>query len=172
MKKFGIVILCCLVASCKKVSKDVKTVGLDTVSISTFNYEQLSSFLTPDETTTYVINFWATWCAPCVKELPAFERLHKKYTSKQVKVVLVSLDFPNQVQTKLLPFIEKNQLQSEVVLLDDDEQDVWIPKISEQWSGAIPATLIFNSKKRKFYERSFEYESLETEVNKFLNPQI
>ncbi len=150
--------------SCKeKVQKQVKK-----EAIKIYNYEELSPLLAVADDKTYVVNFWATWCAPCVKELPAFEKLQANYKGKNVEVLLVSLDFPKQIETKLLPFIKKNQLQSKVVLLDDPDQDTWIPKVSEKWTGAIPATLIYNSKKRAFYEQSFHYEELETEVQKFL----
>jgi thiol-disulfide isomerase/thioredoxin len=83
--------------------------------------------------TAYIVNFWATWCAPCVKELPEFEKLDSTYKNKPVKVLLVSLDFENQVQTKLIPFIEKRKLQSEVLLLNEVYDNEWIPKIDAKW---------------------------------------
>jgi len=92
--------------------------------------------------TTYVINFWATWCAPCVKELPYFEKLNQKYTDKKVKVILVSQDFSKQLEKKLKPFLEKNKLQSEVLVLIDPDANSWIDKVNPAWSGAIPATVI------------------------------
>ena len=83
--------------------------------------------------------------------------------------MLVSLDFPKQVEKKLIPFINKRKLNSKVVLLDDINEDVWIKAIDENWSGAIPATLIYNKNKRKFYEHSFDYETLEKELQTFIN---
>ena len=117
---------------------------------------------------TYVINFWATWCAPCVKELPAFEKIKEEYKEKNVEVILVSLDFPKHVDKRLIPFINKKKLQSKVVLLDDVNEDFWIKAIDSTWSGALPATLIYNSKKRAFFEKNFVYETLEKEVQSFL----
>ena len=114
--------------------------------------------------TTYVVNFWATWCKPCVKELPAFEKIRTDYADQKVKVVLVSLDFPEKVDALVIPFIEKRDLQSEVVLLDDPDANSWIPKVSEEWSGAIPATVIIKEGEKSFYERSFTFEELETEL--------
>ena len=81
---------------------------------------------------------------------------------------MVSLDFPKQVEKRLLPFINKKELKSEVVLLDDTNEDFWIKAIAKDWSGVIPATLIYNKNKRKFYEQSFEYDALETELKTFL----
>jgi thiol-disulfide isomerase/thioredoxin len=121
---------------------------------------------------TYVINFWATWCAPCVKELPAFEKLKEQYAEMNVEVLLVSLDFPKQKEKKLIPFINRRKIQSKVVLLDDVNEDYWIKEINDQWSGAIPATLIYNANSRKFYEQSFDYTTLENELKTFLNPSL
>ena len=80
----------------------------------------------------------------------------------------MSLDFPKQVEKRLIPFINKNKLQSKVILLDDVNEDIWIKAIDSIWSGAIPATLIYNEKARKFYEQSFDYDILETALQTFL----
>ncbi|WP_452219876.1 TlpA family protein disulfide reductase [Lacinutrix salivirga] len=137
-------------------------------ALKVYDYTGLESYLNKTDDTVYIINFWATWCAPCVKELPAFERINKEYTNK-VEVILVSLDFPKQYETRLIPFIKNKKLQSEVIVLNDVDSNSWIPKISEDWSGAIPATLIYNKNKRIFYEQSFDYESLKKELKQFLN---
>ncbi len=118
--------------------------------------------------TTYVINFWATWCKPCVEELPYFEQLHANLQTEKVRVILISLDFPRQLESKLLPFVEKNQLQSEVLALTDIDFNSWIDKVSPQWNGAIPVTLIYNAQKRHFYGEQFpDYEALEKLVKAF-----
>jgi thiol-disulfide isomerase/thioredoxin len=141
------------------------------INVESLTYETLEPLLQKKDDTTYVINFWATWCKPCVKELPAFEELHKKYKDQNVKVLLVSLDFPNQIDKRVIPFIKEHNLQPEVVLMADPDQNNWIPKVSEKWSGAIPATLIYNNSSRAFYEQSFTYKELQTEVHKFLTNQ-
>lgn len=133
--------------------------------IPSYDYDGFNSrYLQKNNDTTYVVNFWATWCKPCVKELPAFEQINSDYSDKKVKVVLVSLDFPDKLETHVVPFTEKMELQSEVVLLDDDDMNRWIPMVSEEWSGAIPATIIVKQGSRKFYERSFTYEEIENEL--------
>ena len=115
------------------------------------------------------MNFWATWCGPCVKELPYFEDMNKKYKADNVEVLLVSLDFPNKYESQLKPFIKKYDLKSKVVAFDDTNQNRWIPAINNDWSGALPATIIYNKSKRKFYEQSFTKEELEKEIQQFLN---
>ncbi|OMP30195.1 TlpA disulfide reductase family protein [Mangrovimonas sp. DI 80] len=138
-------------------------------ALEVHNFDGIQPYLTSNDDKTYVVNFWATWCAPCVKELPYFEQLGTNFKDKNVEVILISLDFPNQYESKLIPFIEKNQLQSKVVALNDPDSNSWIPKVSDTWTGALPATLIFNAKDRKFFEKSFDYSELESELQHFIN---
>ena len=141
----------------------------DSMPLAVYDYSGLEPLLTRKDEKTYVINFWATWCGPCIKELPHFERINKEQKENGVEVILVSLDMPSMWQSHLLPFIERKGLQSKVVILDDPKQNDWIPKIDKDWSGAIPATIIYNADKRAFYEQPFTYETLYEEINQFLN---
>lgn len=109
-----------------------------------------------------VINFWATWCAPCVKEIPLFEKLHQE--NKDVTVTLVSMDYdldPNP--EKVQRFVTRKNLQSSVVILAEDDPTSWIDKVDKNWTGALPATLIVNTKtgKRKLVQRELHEGDLE-----------
>ena len=109
-----------------------------------------------------VINFWATWCAPCVKEVPFFERLNQE--NKAVDVTLVSMDYdldPNP--EKVYRFIARKKLQSKVVILTEKNPHDWIYKIDKTWNGALPATLVLNTKtgKRKFIQKELHEGDLE-----------
>lgn len=131
-------------------------------------YADLEKNILKDPNTTYVVNFWATWCAPCVKELPYFEKLNSD--NNKVKVVLVSLDFKKQLETKLIPFLKKKAIKSQVVLLTDKDYNTWLPMVDKSWSGSIPATLIIHKGKRIFIEKDFaSYDELNDYVNKNIN---
>lgn len=126
-------------------------------------YDQFSDFeplLQKSNDTTYVVNFWATWCKPCVKELPEFQALNKKFKDQKFKMILVSLDFKNQVETKVKDFIREREIQAEVVLLADSKQHLWIDKVNPEWSGSIPVTLIYNNNFNFFKEGSVTFEEL------------
>ncbi len=118
--------------------------------------------------TVYVVNFWATWCKPCVAELPGFEKLHKMHINEPVKVLLVSMDFKEELNKKLIPFIAKHNYTTEIVLLDEVNGNDFINKIDERWSGALPATLITskNKLKHEFIEKTMSYELLEEKLKK------
>ena len=101
------------------IHKDPKKVD----NISFKNSEDILFSLEDFKEDLVILNFWATWCAPCIKELPYFEVLDRR---EDVEVLLVSLDFPKHKESRLLPFIKKNKLQSKVVLLDDADENYWI----------------------------------------------
>lgn len=134
-------------------------------------YEKFDEFekaVIKEDENVYVINFWATWCAPCIKELPYFEKLHTD--NKKVKVILVSLDSQKDLEKKLIPFIERKKITAEVILLSDKDYNTWLPKIDTDWSGAIPATLIIHGKKKVFAEREFDnFTELNDYVTSFIN---
>lgn len=113
---------------------------------------ELYDLLAKQDDTLRVVNFWATWCGPCVQELPHFEKLQRNHHEKPLKVVLVSLDFPSQLQKRVVPFVKKRKLTSTVLLLDGGDPNQWIDRVEPRWSGSIPATLFLYRGKRLFYE--------------------
>jgi len=128
-------------------------------------FDDFQHWLHFDNDTTYVVNFWATWCKPCVEELPWFEQLHEQFQGQKVKVVLVSLDFKKDLEKKLLPFVQSRKLKSTVVALTDSAYQNWIDKVNQAWGGAIPVTLVYNARKRAFKDDQFsDYEELEKMV--------
>ncbi|MES2567452.1 MAG: redoxin domain-containing protein [Bacteroidota bacterium] len=129
--------------------------------LTVYKIDDLLKRIHNNSDTTYVVNFWATWCKPCVAELPEFEKLNLANHPK-VKVILVSMDFKEELDKKLKNFLDKNKYTCEVVLLDEINGNDFINKISEKWSGAIPATLIVKPKPKdsELYEGKLSFEML------------
>ncbi len=121
--------------------------------------DQLQSYIEREKNATVVVNFWATWCKPCVAELPLFEELNRMYDDQDLKIILVSLDFRSQLERRFVPFLKSKALESEVVLLADQDADTWIPLFDSMWDGGLPATLVLNGKQRIFV--SGEFSSVE-----------
>ena len=111
----------------------------------------------------YIVNFWATWCAPCVAELGEFNALQKHYAGKPVKILMVSLDFKEDYP-KLPRFLERKKLTPQVVWLSDTDPNVFIPKIDNSWQGSIPATVIVHPGKQ--FKQFIEGSITERQVSK------
>lgn len=125
--------------------------------------DQLQQIIQNQSDNIQVINFWATWCAPCVKELPLFEKLHKEGRAG-IKITLVSMDLdldPNP--EKVYRFVTRKKLQSEVLLLDAPNPNSWIDQVEKNWSGALPATIVINQRtgQRKFIEKELHEGDIE-----------
>jgi len=138
--------------------------------VKVIKYPDLESMLSSKNDTVLIVNFWATWCAPCVKELPYFEKLQIKHAKEKVKVLLVSLDYHSVLGKKVKPFVAKTGIKSAgVFLLNETDANTWMGKVDPQWSGALPFTMIIKgTKKQKGYERPFTLEELETELQSFI----
>lgn len=120
--------------------------------------------------TPLIINFWATFCKPCMEEIPHFQKLEKKYEKTGLKLLLVSLDMKDDFPSKVKAFIKKRKISASTAWLDETNADYFCPRIDNTWSGAIPATLFINNRNgyRKFTEESLSEEQLEKEIRAVL----
>ncbi len=127
--------------------------------VESIDRQGLSDLLKAGSEPVRVINFWATWCAPCVREIGYFEELHRS-SGENLEVILINLDFPNQVEKRVLPFLEERNISAPVLNMTELDYNSWIPLIHESWSGAIPATLIIKESNRKFIPGELTKEEL------------
>ena len=134
-------------------------------SVEIIKYTDLDKLMQKDDGI-YVINFWASWCGPCVVEMPYFETLANDFRINNVKVVFISLDFKRDLEI-VKRFVENKKINSPVYILDEPDYDSWIDKVSIKWSGSIPATLISQGNKKEFYEQSFDYQTLTEKIKHF-----
>jgi thiol-disulfide isomerase/thioredoxin len=131
---------------------------------------ELEKILNNFDNKLYVINFWATWCAPCVAELPAFEKVSRDYDKTKVRFIFISLDSPGQIEKQLIPFLKKNKIDSEVSVMMETDANLWIDKVDASWQGNIPSTLILNNTKkiRYFHPEAIDEQGLRKLINSFL----
>ncbi|MFD2246432.1 TlpA family protein disulfide reductase [Pontibacter ruber] len=137
--------------------------------VKVVKFAELEKLRQQPHDTLYVVNFWATWCKPCIKELPYFEAVNKQYQGQPVQVVLVSMDAPQDLEKRVHPFVQKRALQSRLLLLDETDPNSWIDRLEPKWSGAIPATMLFNNKRKQyeFVERELSEEELQKLIVKY-----
>ncbi|WP_081148655.1 TlpA disulfide reductase family protein [Niastella vici] len=115
-----------------------------------------------------VLNCWATWCAPCVEEIPYFMETVKKYSDQKVELLLVSLDLPKSYPTQIQALIKKKNFEATYFWLNETNADYFCPKIDPKWDGTLPSTLFVNTKTgyRKFFGRPMTDRQIELEVGR------
>lgn len=133
--------------------------------------QELISVLDSKESPVHIINFWASWCAPCIKELPDLQSVADNH--KQVKLTLVSLDFEDALTSKVIPLLNKKHITARCVLMTNTDYDTWIDKIESRWDGTIPMTLIIDNRKnakpqRYFFPKPFTLPELQKTVARIL----
>lgn len=163
MKKIIISCILVFISGCGKNTNENKVDN----NIPTMTFSELEPLLKTSSDSVFVVNFWATWCEPCIEELPEFEAINQEFKDKKFKMLLVSLDFKKQKDKKLIPFVNENKLKAKVIHLNDPDANAWIEKVDSNWSGSIPATLIFTKSRREFFEQTFTIEQLRKTINNF-----
>ena len=122
-------------------------------------FSDLQSIIDAQESEVLLLNFWATTCPPCLKEMPHFNQLAAENTDDKIKVLLVSTDRVRDLDSRVYPFVKRLEIKPEVLLMKDQNYSNWTEKIDSSWYGALPATLIIKGDQRNFKFGS--YESLE-----------
>ena len=161
MKKY-LFLIACLICFNQVQAQDIKRIKIeDLVKMADTSSVPL------------VINFWASWCAPCIKEIPWFEKSVAEFKDQKVKLVLVSLDFAEDFPKGIAAFAKKNNYKSTIVWLDETNADEFCPKIDTSWDGAIPVTLMVNNKLtyRKFFAQQLPEQRLLLELKALIGQQ-
>jgi thiol-disulfide isomerase/thioredoxin len=132
--------------------------------VEVVQFDRIQEILSKQDKNVTVINFWATWCGPCIKELPYFNEVNQSM-DEGLNLYLVSLDFADNLE-RVEEFTEERKLNGSVLLLNNLDYDSWINKIDPAWSGAIPATLFINTStgERIFVERELTKEEIEKNI--------
>jgi peroxiredoxin len=91
-----------------------------------------------------VINFWATWCAPCVAEMPEFVKLDAEYRNKGVRVIAISADDTTDLNTLVARFVREKKLVFPIYVQDTDDPQEMIDMINKDWPGTLPATFVYD----------------------------
>lgn len=145
--------------------------GINAQDIKKWKITDVEQYIAESKDEVLVINFWATFCKPCVAEIPFFIRTVEKYKSSKVALLLVSLDLPSFYPTKIAAFAKKNNFRASIAWLDETNADYFCPRVDSAWSGSIPATLVINKKTgfRKFAEEEMSQESFEAIIKQALS---
>ncbi len=119
------------------------------------NFSEIEHIFKNDNDTTYVVNFWASTCPPCLKEMPLFEELSNEYSDKNFKTYFVNIDDKKRIDKYVYPFIDKLKLKNKVFCLIDENLTSWTAKINQEWYGALPYTVIYKGNNIKYHFGAF-----------------
>jgi thiol-disulfide isomerase/thioredoxin len=122
--------------------------------------------------TPLIVNFWATFCVPCLQEIPYFQEIASQYKSNDVSLVFVSLDMKEAYPVKVNNMAKKLNLTYPVVWLNETNADYFCPRIDTTWTGGMPSSLFVNNATgyHKFLEEPLSKEKLEKEIQVMLSP--
>ena len=152
-----------LLISCQKNEKFQTNVAL-------LDSLKLTNLISENKGNALVVNVWATWCVPCVEEMPALIKLTDSYASENVKVIGISIDYPEEIQSKILPFIKKNKINFPIYVNDFKNDEALINYLNKEWSGAIPATFIYDKDgvQKEFLLGKHSFLDFNSAVEKYL----
>lgn len=159
-KWLGVFILVLVVMSCTSKAPE---------RLIRMSQDQLLAVLNNHSDTTYVINFWATTCKPCIIEMPELIDLADQYENKKLKMVLISLDPKEHLGSRVVPFIQKHGMEKYAYWLDAPNYNNWIGQVDADYWGSMPATLIINyqQNQRIFINRQLEPGELAEVVGRY-----
>jgi thiol-disulfide isomerase/thioredoxin len=133
--------------------------------VGILTFEELEKSTLKNNDTLYVVNFWATWCRPCVTEMPFFFETAKKNADQKVKVVFASLNSLKEMET-VQKFTDTRNILQPVFILNAGNPNVWLDKVDKSWDGSIPATVMYKNNKKVFFR---EGEFTQTEIDSVIN---
>ncbi|MBL7758839.1 MAG: TlpA family protein disulfide reductase [Chitinophagaceae bacterium] len=159
--KYSIIITVCLLIGCLAQAQSVRKVKIT----------ELESVIKQSQRP-LVVNFWATYCKPCVEEMPGLVKAAEQYSKDSVQLILVSLDLEEDYPDKVNGFAKRFKVKGMLYWLDEYDADYFCPRVDSAWSGAIPATLFINNKTgyRSFQERALTASQVQLQIATMLAP--
>ena len=125
--------------------------------------------LSRSKDTVYVYHFWATWCLPCVQELPEYNEVYRYFEKSPVCLRLISLDYKQDYPMRLAQFVMRKKVLPPVMWLNETNSNYFVPKIDERWEGSLPATFIVQPGK---YRKFVEGQASATQIIGLINPLL
>ncbi len=158
MKKF----VCCIILCC--------ALKASAQQIPVWKITDAEKYIDSSKSDVLVINFWATFCKPCVAEIPSFIQITNRYKKEKVRLLLISLDLKSEYPKGIAAFAKKRKFFTSIAWLNETNADYFCPKIDAKWSGSIPATLFVNTKTgyRIFFEEELSAAEFEAALQKAL----
>ena len=122
------------------VKAHLEKLAAEPVTVSLVNADQLKALRQNGSGKFRLINFWATWCAPCVAEFPEFVTMNRMYRHRDFELVTIAVNDPDE-QKNVLAFLRKHQASGQNLLFASENRDALINAFDPEWQGQVPYTL-------------------------------
>jgi len=138
------------------------------INVKPVGEPELKSILDSNQGQVLLVNVWATWCKPCREEFPDLVRLQDFYKGKKVQIITISADYPDEIDSKIVPFLKKFNINFPVYVQNFPKQEDFINRMNKDWNGALPATFIYDKKGQQqvFFIGKKDFESFRKEIDK------
>ncbi len=152
-------------------SKPAATASSNAINVALLKPAAFAGMIKASAGKVVVVNFWATWCGPCVAEFPEFVKLDNEYKAKgTVRFVHITADDSTDLKTKVIPFLKKQQSQADQFLQDTEDPQEMIDAVFKEWSGVLPATFVYDKTGKMVFHRLgiIDRDVLTAEIEKAL----
>jgi peroxiredoxin len=139
--------------------QSLETWNKEPVDLKPVNEQALKQLLAKESPNYRLINVWATWCAPCIAELPKFVEMNRMYRRRKFELITISADEPS-AKADALKVLKQNHVSSANYLFDEEDRDKLFDLIDEKWEGAIPYTVLLAPDGKVVYRKHGEIDPL------------
>ena len=150
LKIVSVFLLFTILVSCqgekdKEVDQKIRLFS-DPPRVDLLNEDSLENLLKVRNDKALFLNVWATWCIPCREEFPDIVRLSREYKNRNIEFVGLSADFPDEIESKIIPFLQDQKVDFRIFVQNFKHQEDLINRLNPDWRGALPATFLYNEK--------------------------
>jgi peroxiredoxin len=134
---------------------DTEPVALEPIDI-----DAVAKLTRNDTKKLLVVNLWATWCGPCVAELPELVTMHRMYRSRPFQFVTISMDDIAK-RDEALRVLKENHVSATNYILSSSDRDKFAEALDQKWPGPVPYTIVIAPGGKVIYRKSGQIDPLE-----------